>query len=352
MSTQLLQDILPALAQLLQPELDRQFNRQTVMAALLPKRKGAGKNISWDARFSRSVHAASFPEGSDVQPNEFQTDPTVPATLPWAMLRSAFSMSGLSVAAAAGAIGSPVELLDQFGSNLADAISDLASQINVALFNGNGTGTNIVGLIGGGALAASGTYAGINRATYPAWAANVLGNGGQPRPLSKALLDQMEETIYTACGQMPDIIVCSPAIARAYESLFDNVARVFIERGDVSALGNVPNVGGPVIPANTGYTGLSYKGIPIYRDRDCPTGKLAMLNRQYLMIRPLPSVPLATAAMSREQSLDGPNGVATQITARIDSLSKDGDSDRFQLVAYLQLQLRRPQSCGLIDDLQ
>jgi len=352
MATVTLQDILNSLSQIFAPELDRQFNRQAVTAELLPKRAGAGKNIGWDVRFSRSVHAASFTEGSPVGADEFQADVTVPATLQWASYRSAFSLSGLAVAAASGSVGSALELLDQFGTNLTDAASDLISQINGALFGGVGTGTNIAGFFGGGAVAASGTYANVNRATYPAWAANVLGNGGSSRALTKALLDQLEEDIYIACGMMPDIIVCSPGIARSYEGLFDSMKHVFIERGDVSALRqDVSNVGGPVIPPNTGFTGLSYKGIPIYRDRDCPGGKLLMLNRQYVQIRTLPQVPLGTATITRETELSGAPGNNTRITARIDSLAKEGDADRFQLVTYLQMQVRKPNSCGVIEDL-
>jgi hypothetical protein len=268
------------------------------------------------------------------------------------MYRAAFSLSGLSVAAASGSVGSAVELLDQFGSNLADAAADLVSQINAALYSGAGTGTTIAGLLGSGALAATGTYANINRATYSEWAGNVLANGGVGRPLTKALMDQLEENIYSACGQMPDIIVCSPAIARTYESLFDNIQRVFIERGDTSNLApNVANVGAPVIPANTGFTGLSYKGIPIYRDRNCPSGKMLFLNRQYVRIRPLPQGNIQTSRVQANQMLEGAPGNNTQITARIDSLAKNGDADKFQLVTYLQLQVRKPNACGYIDDL-
>ena len=352
MATMLLADILSALSQVFAPELARQFNRQSVLAELLPKQKGAGKNVGWDVRFSRTVHAASFPEGANMSDDEFQTDPTVPATLPWAMYRAGFSLSGLSVAASSGSIGSARELLEQFRTNLTDAGSDLISQINRALFIGDGTGTNIAGLLGGGALTTSGTYANINRATYPAWGSNRLVNGGASRPLTKSLLDQMEETVYTACGMMPDIIVTSPSIARSYENIFDAMSRVLIERGDVSALGAIPNAGNPVIPANTGYTGLAYKGIPIYRDRDCPSGTLLMLNRQYVAIRVLPQVDLGTAVTIREEGLSGAPGNDTGLSARIDSLAKQGDSDKFQLVTYLQIQVRKPNACGVIGDLQ
>jgi|JI10StandDraft_1071094.scaffolds.fasta_scaffold237170_2 hypothetical protein len=352
MPTQTLQDILNSLAQTFGPELDRQFNRQSVLAEALPKRNGSGKNVAWDVRFSRTVHAAPFAEGAPVGANEFQNDVTVPATLGWGMYRVAFSLSGLAVAASTGSVGSALEMMDLFGTNLADAATDLVSQINTALYTGTGSGTTIAGLFGAGAIGATGSYANINRATYDAWCSNVLGNGGTARPLTKTLLDQMEESIYVACGSMPDIIICSPGVARSYEGLFDSIGRVFVERGDISALRQNPaNVGAPVIPPNTGYTGLSYKGVPIYRDRDCPAGKLAMLNRQYVQIRTLPQVSLGTATTTREQELSGAPGNNTRITARIDSLAKEGDSDRFQLVTYLQLQVRKPNACGVIEDL-
>jgi hypothetical protein len=352
MATQVLADILTSLSQVFAPALDRQFNHLSVLAELLPKQNGAGKNVAWDVRFSRTTHAANFTEGADVAAGEFNVDVTQPASLSWAAYRAAFALSGLSVAAAAGSVGSALELLDQFGSNLVDAGSDLVSQINAGLYSAAGTGSLLAGLSGAGAIAATGTYANINRSTYAEWAANVLSNGGVGRALTKALMDQMEENIYSACGMMPDIIVTTPALARTYESLFDTIQRVIVERGDITSINpNVTNVGGGMIPANTGYTGLSYKGIPIYRDRNCPTGKMFFLNRQYVAIRVLPQVNMGNSVMQQNTMLAGAPGNDTRIQARIDSLAKNGDADKFQLVAYLQLAVRKPNACGLIDDL-
>lgn len=350
---QVLSDISSALSQLFAPLLDRQFNRHSVIAELIPKKPGAGKNIAWDTRFSRSTHAAAFTEGSDVAAGEFNTDITQPATLSWGMYRVAFSLSGLSVAAAATSPGSALELLDQFQTNLEDAAMDLVSQINAAIYAGTGSSGQLYGLVGGGALAATGTYANVNRSTYAEWAGNVLANGGTPRVLTKPLLDQLEANIYTASGMPPDVIVCSPAIAQEYEQLFDSVKRVMVERGELSAMGNGNTVSGePMIARNSGYTGLTYKGIPIYRDRNCPTAQLFMLNSQTCEIKVLPQVDLGTTPLVENKAMSGAPGNPTGISARVESLAKTGDADKFQLKSYLQVVVRRPNANGYLDDLE
>jgi hypothetical protein len=351
--TQVLSDISTALSQLFAPELARQFNRHSVIAELIPKKTGTGKNVAWDTRFSRTTHAAAFTEGSDIAAGEFNTDPTQPASLSWGMYRVAFSLSGLSVAAAATSPGSALELLDQFQTNLEDAAMDLVSQINAAVYAGTGASGQIAGFIGGGALAATGTYAGVNRTTYPEWAGNVLGNSGTPRPLTKPLLDQLEGNIYTACGMPPDVIVCSPSIAQEYEQLFDTVKRVMIERGELSAMANGNTVSGePMIARNSGYTGLTYKGIPIYRDRNCPGAQLFMLNSQYTEIKVLPQVELGAVSLAENKAMSGAPGNPTGISAKVESLAKTGDADKFQLKVYLQLVCRRPNASGYLDDLE
>jgi hypothetical protein len=352
MATQVLSDISSALSQLFAPELQRQFNRNSVLAELLPKKNGNGKNVAWDVRFSRSTHAAAFTEGADVGASELQTDTTVPATLSWASYRVGFSLSGLSVAAAASSPGSAVELLDQFQTNLEDAASDLVSQINAGLYSGAGTSSAVAGLVGAGAIAATGTYANVSRSTYSEWASNVLANGGTGRSLSKSLMDQIEANIYTNSGQTPDLIVAHPSITQTYESLFDSISRVMVERGEIAAL-KAPNVSGaPLIATNSGYTGLTYKGIPIYRDRNCPATQMFFLNTGYTEIKVLPMVDMGTVTMSGNKPMSGGPGNATGISAKVQSLAKNGDSDRFQLVTYLQLCVRRPNTCGVISDLQ
>lgn len=351
MADQLLTNISSALSTQFQPKLDRQFNRLSVLAGLLPVKRGAGANVTWDVRFTRSTHAASFTEGSDVGAGEFQTDTNVPASLSWGQYRTAFSISGMALAAARSAMNSPEALMALFEGNLEDAGADLISQINAALFAGAGTGTNIAGLYGAGALATTGTYANIARGTYVEWASNVLANGAVARALTKSLLDQLEEQIFLDCSMPPDLIVASAGVIRKYESLFDHVIRT-APAGAPANSGELSVV--QRLQQNSGYTGLSYKGIPVVRDRNANAGKLAMLNTQKVEIVTLNQSPLTSATSATDTSLT--NGAAegaspVSIPVRIEPLAKTGDANKFQLVAYLQLKVRQPNSCGVVEDL-
>lgn len=345
MATQVLSDISSALSTFFDAELQRQFNRTSVLADALPKLPGGGKAVNWDVRLNRTTHAAAFTEGADVDSSEFNVDPTVPAVLSWGQYRVAFSLSGISVAAAASSPGSALELLDQFQSNLEDAASDLVSKINAEIYAGTGSNNRIAGLTGAGAIAATGTYATISRVTYSDWAASVAANGGTSRNLTKWLIDSLESAVYRASGKTPRLIVTTPEVVTKYESLFANEMRVQVDRGELAPIQTTPNVGAPFIPSNTGYTGLTYKGIPILRDRDCPSGKLFMLNPDFVNIRVLPQSNLGT--VTRSENRQAPAG----ISVRVESLAKTGDADKFQLVAYLQLQVKRPNTCGVLADI-
>lgn len=348
MATQVLSDISSALSQLFAPILDRQFNRDAVLLDLLDKQEGAGKNLAWDVRFSRSTHAASFTEGADVAAGEYNVDPTAPATLPWGQYRVAFSLSGLSVAAAQSSPGSAMELLNQFESHLEDAASDLVSQLNAAAFTGDGTGSNMAGISGSGMIASTGSYAGISQATYAEWAANVMANGGTPRALTEALLDQLELAVFKACGKQPDVIVCDGETANAYKGLFSSVQRVMLDRGDVSGIAKPGQQQVSAwTPDNSGYTGLSYKGIPVYRDRQCPAGSLFMLNRQFLKLRYLPPAKMPLTPQSGQVAAKSSKG----LVFKVEPLAKTGDADKFQIVTYLQMQARRRNALGAIVDL-
>jgi len=361
MATLTLADIANALSTRMAAPLDRQFNRTSVGLSLVKKVDGQGKQINWDARFSRSTHAAAFTEGSSVQASEFNVDPTVPASLPWGMYRVAFSLSGIAVAAAANSQGSALELLDQFESNLIDAASDLASQLNAGLYSGTGLSNNMHGLIGGGAILATGLYANINRTTFTEWAGNVSTNSNVTRPLTKGLMDTMETTIYKKCGKTPRVIIADPDVTRKYESLFDSVARVMVERGDLSAISQTATAGTPWIPDNSGFTGLHYKEIPIYRDKDLGAaypGSMLFLHPDYWELPTMPQVALGNVVLTRAQAAPAaaqpePGGAnaAAGINFKVESLAKDGDADKFQLVVYVNQKVRKPNHFGYLGDL-
>jgi hypothetical protein len=331
LATEVLSDISTALSQLFAPKLARQYNREAVLAKSLTVKPGRGKNVAWDAEFSGAT-AATFTEGADVSDGEFTTDLDKPATLSWGLYRAAFKLSGLEIDAAASSMGSPEELLDIVGARIESSMSKLVATINADLFTGT---TGIVGLVS--ALAASGTYANLSRATYAEWQSNVLGNSGTARALSFDLLAQAEQNVFDDCGQMPDLIVVDAGAFRKYESLFEPVRRV-------DAAGSY----------NTGATQLAWRGIPVVRDRNCPSGKLFMLNTGKIEYQYLPSTSAADSVPGKVVAGAGSNGDAaepTGIPVKIEPLARLGDAYKFQLVTRGQLCVKRPNACAVIEDI-
>lgn len=343
MATETLSSISAALSQLFAPDIARQWNRMAVTAALIEARKGRGKNVAWDVEFS-GTSAQSVAEGSDVAEGEFVTDVNVPAVLSWGTYRSSFKVSETEIDAAISSQGSADALLDIFGERVMNASAKLASVINTDLFTGTGTdgsgNPNIVGLFGG-STDATGVYAGINRASFSEWSGNVLANGGIARPLTQDLLYQLEQNIFTSCGEPPNCIVTSAGVFRKYAGLFESVRRI------------VTDGRGPT-EYDTATSDLFWKGIPVIRDRNAPAGKLIMLNTNYLYTHYLPRFQPGDAVMQKMEMVEGSSGQKvknmTQIPARIALLAKTGDAVKASVKTTLQMVMARPNSSGQLLD--
>jgi hypothetical protein len=344
MAVDILSNISSALSQLFEAQLARQWNRMAVTAQLIEAERGRGKNVAWDVEFS-GASAGSVAEGSDVATSEFATDVVLPATLSWATYRSSFQISELEVDAAAGSQGSADALLDIFGERVLGANSKLISTINADIFAGTGTdgsgNSNLVGLWGG-ALDPTGTYAGIVRGTYTEFAGNQLANSSVARALTQDLLYQLEANIFTACGESPGVIVTSPGVVRKYAGLFESIRTVMTDGSAPSEFAG-------------GTSNMSWRGMPVIRDRNAPTGKLLMLNKNYLKMKYLPHVMLDEGSPKKMETLVGSSGMSvkneSRIPARLVILSKTGDSYKASLKTVLQLACARPASCGQLIDL-
>jgi hypothetical protein len=267
----------------------------------------------------------------------------VPATLNWGIYRSAFGISGLSVSAAMTAANSPAIMMQKLRGYLEDAASDLANVISTAIYSGAGTGTTIAGLQGAGAVLATGTYANIARATYSEWAGNTAAIGGA---LTLAAMDTQERAIFTKCGMKPTMIVTTPDIADAYAGLFSTIVR----NAPLGASGSTPEMVLGSWDVN-GFTGLHHKGIPVYRSAKCPSGQLYMLNENYMSLESLPFIQLGddaalntTSVYATRQSNAAPSG----LNAKVEALGKTGDSAKFQVISYVQLKVRKPNSCAVL----
>jgi hypothetical protein len=343
MALETLAQVSAALTQVFAPDLQRQMNRLATTAAMLQAERGQGKNCAWDVEFSGAV-ADAVAEGADVTPAELTTDPLVPATLGWAIYRQSFGLTETEIDAAASSVGTPEVLLDMFGERVLNAHHALCSKVNADLFDGTGlapnNNPNLIGLFGG-PLEPTGIYAAINRATYGEWASNVLANGNVPRPLTIDLMAQMEQNIFTACGEPPNLIIASSGVLRRYENFFESVRRV------------VADGRGP-LEYNAGATNLFYKGIPIVRDRNCRAGRMVFLNTNYVRVKYLPHINPGDAlghAETRLVSGAGAVQTATDIPARIVLLAKTGDAVRASVKTTIQLAVKRPNACGYIADI-
>jgi hypothetical protein len=341
-----LNDISSALATTFSARLRRQWNRVAVTASLLEMvpavGQGGGKQIGWDVEFSGAT-AAGFAEGSDVAPSEFATDPIVPAVLPFGMYRSAFQLTNLEIKAAMASVANAAELGRIMVERLDGSLAKMASVANADIISGAGVSSGnpiIFGLTN--ALAATGAYAGLNKATYTEWAGNVLGNGGTGRALTFDLLYNADQLIYTASGKTAKLLVCSPGVYRKYAGLFETIKRVI-----VSPQGEVPAYSG-------GERELSWKGMPVMRDRNMPTGTMMMLNTDDIKIRPLAAASSEDGVQVVNTMLPSSNGEQseqTPIFVDVYPLARTGSAQKFVAEMYLQLQVERLNSHCIIQDI-
>jgi hypothetical protein len=333
-----------SLATLFEDRIATQINRATVLLQVLPVQDGTtGKNIAWIARFGTAVGQARA-EGAVV--NYSNTDTKVPATLDFGTYEDAFSITGKSVAAAANT-RNPADLENLFTEELSECVERLAKGVAIDLYVGTGATDHIMGLVAsGGAIMDTGVYANIDRGTYPQWAGNVDGNSGVGRALTFDLMRGMRRDIYRASGQKPDLIVTTPEIHEKYGALFGQQRRYTTEI----------KLRGSMITLDGGYQMLEFDGIPVLEDVDCTSGDMLFLNTRYVRVVQLPdpattvngSTGVVGIAGTDEEQLGQPS---RKLRARINPLGRTGDFFTFQLILYPQLQVRRPNSCGVLTDI-
>lgn len=324
--------IAASLGVLFEDDIVSQINRSTPLLQVLPIQPANSGAIDWNVRVGTGK-GGDIAEGADVA--AINRDDKVPAHLDYVVYNETFGVTGLARARAA-ATGNPEALADLYGEELGDATERLAFGIAEDIYIG-AAATEIVGLLSAsGPLSATGTYANVSRVTYPQWASNVLANGGVGRALTLDLMRAARRTIYEASGVKPDLIVTTPALHAKYGSLLGNERRYM---QDV-------RLRGQQIVLDGGYQVLEFDGIPVIEDVNCPDNHMLFLNSRSARLRSLPDpmgvdpqgLGMVGLAGSEEEQFGSP---AARLRARINHLSTRGDRLEFQLVIYLQLQVRR-----------
>lgn len=347
--------ITSALPTLLADKVIPQMNRTAPELQLIPFKAGQHKNLVWDAEFKNASESSNSALAEGATVSTYGDDDVVPATLNWTDYSESIAVTGKALSAARGSAGGGAgasELQDLWVHKTMGAVRRLAKNLGKDFWQGPGTGNRMLGLYGGATLTSAaplsnaGVYAGIDRATYADWKANVLLNGGVTRPLSFDLMRDMRKAIYDACGEMPDLIMCDSTQHEAYGKLFGDKRR-YVQ--DITIRGQKFTLDG-------GYKALEFDGIPIIASVNHPAGYMSFLNTNYVRMSALDDMPteanratrmVQLQAMPEEQLMSG----ACPFRARLNPLAVTGDLFPIQMILYPQIYVERPNSCGVLGDL-
>ena len=352
-----LANVTNSLSQLFQPDIAVLFNRKASTGAAIPSLRGRGKNVAWDVLSNGAElpdsQVMSYLEGADVVwSTDAGVDQPLPATLNWAHYRRNFWVSETEFDAAATSSDSAEALISLFETRVMGCATALASGINKDLLLGTGTDANsnvsITGLLGG-ALISSGSYAGLSLSSYPLFGSNILSNGGVNRSLSLDLMEQIEENIWVASGEVPNLWIVSPGVWRKYIGLFEPLRRI---EGT-----------GPIPRYDSSTSMLFFKGVPIIRDKDLiayegTNGGVAIaVNTNYVKKVFLPSSPMSAEDVFKveEREGEGSNWKGSNdklaLPFRIVPMARTGDSLKFMVKCVLNLEVSVPNTMGYINNI-
>ena len=321
---------LVTLAQEYRGDVVRMINRRTMALKLFRVVSGSGKNIAWAPETSGQL-AENYSEGADAA--NFGSDAQLAAVLPWALYRGNFHVSNLAMDGAVGA-SSPVGNRMLWARNLVNASAALASLLNVELYAGPGTGTRMAGLdvaIG----STTNTYAGLDRtqAANALFRPTVVDPGSLTAPTFALIRDDLRK-IFEACGETPDVALCSPAVFNAVGNLFD-ANRRYVQSIE-TAKGK--------IDLNFGYAGIEIDGTVFVKDKDATANQIYYINSNHIHLEVLPPSTMVGPA-PQVQADDGFG--AAPLGFKYELLAKTGPSEKAEVLSTLNLVVDRPNAHGV-----
>lgn len=344
-----------ALPTILQDQIISAMNRSAPELQLIPFKGFRTKNMQWDVEFKNASESSNSALAEGATVTTYGDDDIVPAILQFCDYSESIIVTGKALTAARGSAGpgrGADELQDLWAQKMLRAVRRLAKNIGIDFWTGPGSGNRMLGLYGGSTLTSAaplsnaGIYASIDRGTYADWKANVNLNGGVARPVTFDLMRDMRRQIYNACGEMPDLIMMDATQHEAYGKLFGQQRRYVQE----------VTIRGQKIVLDGGYRALEFDGIPVLMSVNHPAGYQSWLNTNNVHITALDDAPseenrsprmVNLQAMPEEQLQSG----ATPLSARLNPLAVTGDAYPIQMILYPQIQVDRPNTCGVLGDL-
>jgi len=329
--------------------LVKQQNRPAVTLTLLNKRSRTGKNCAWDVETGTAT-GQNFDDGADV--GLFNADVDTPAVLQWSEYGDAMAITGRAEDASANETSAEIARLYQ--RKLEGCGERTADVLNVSIWTADGSGSpqKIHGLThSSGPLAATGTYATIDRASFPQWASNLYTNGGVPRAFHISLMEKAEEDALSRSGTTPKAYVTTPSIWRAYaESL--SPQRRFMQEVMIR---------GQKIVLDGGWQALDFNGKPVFKDPQAAAGCMAGLDLDNLYLDYLPVAParvnrgdvvgfIPVNGTPQEMGPQSPPG-GQALMAAVYKLARTGNKTKVQVLVTVALTAERCNSSWLIKDL-
>lgn len=313
------------------------------LSSIAKAKNTTGKNVAWGYKTGTDV-GAYIAEG-DAQAN-FNTNTKLPATLATSEYSEGLKLTQKAINASYNSSG-PQGLVALVTEEFADGADRLTKKLNPEIIRGSTSG-GIVGLYVSttGALAASGTYAGLDRGTYPQLAATVHNNplaAGTLRVLELSILRKLRTAVKDASGRKAKSIWCTPQVADKFVELFDTRRR-FTGEGAMDS-GTAPN--GPR---------TYFDGIPVYEDSDWNDNQAVFCDDPEMSVVYQPDVsidavkPVGYIPLVGGPDVGGKSG-GTGLMARVNKLAMEGNLHRWQLICELQMRVKRGNSFGVLNDI-
>lgn len=298
------------------------------MLKLLRIVRGDGQNVAWVAEGDGQI-AENYSEGAAAA--NFGSDEQDPATLQWGLYRALFHVTKLAQDTAASS-RTPVGNRALLGRNIANAAAKLADLVEDDLFNGAGTGTLIAGLdvaIGDD----SNTYANIVRGSNAYWQPYVV-DPGAATAITMAAIRTDLGAIGDACGETPDIGVCSTAV-------FNQVANLF----DANRRWTVANTARGSVKLDAGFEGIEVDGCMFVKAHKATANQIYYLNTDHVEVQTLPDANVPFEILDAVQADDGFGSVPLDMS--FEPLAKVGPASRGEVLTNVQLKVERPNTCGV-----
>lgn len=330
------------LAQNYAGDIVRQLNRRSVLLATLPIVPDEGQNVAWVAE-GDDGYAQGYAQGADV--DTYGGASQTSAILNWAQYRSTFAMSGLSLATSATS-RTPLGNIDLWARHVINGAARLSTKLNTDLFTGDGSvGSPMIGLDSAIGLTTN-TYATIDRVSNSFWRPYVV-DPGVPTAITYDQIRLDLSSIYGNCGFRPDMAFVNQAVMRKIAALFDPQKQYGFQVTPYSFNKNLRNQSGE-FTLEGGVGQITFDGCVFVEDKDCPNNAIYYLNSEWVQIRYLPGdlshIPNLTDKSMNVMANDGIEMLPLGLT--LEMLSKTGDAEKAFMKSYLQLQVKRPNSCG------